>query len=133
MNRLIGKISGLKRNGELILVEVSHEGDLFYSIIINNKDKFIEENGRVELLFKETEVSLARNLSGDLSILNKFQATISDIQVGEILTKIELNYKGTSINSIIANSAKTNYALGETVTFLINANELMLSGISPTP
>lgn len=82
----------------------------------------------VTLLFKETEVSLAKNLSGLISMRNRIPATIVGIERGRLLSRVTLDADGHRIESIITTRSSHTLALaiGDTVEGLVKSNEMTL-------
>jgi len=82
----------------------------------------------VALLFKETEVSLAKNLSGLISMRNRMPCTVTGIDRGKLLTKVSLDFNGHAITSVITtrSSHALSLAVGESVEGLVKANEMTI-------
>lgn len=80
----------------------------------------------VTLLFKETEVSLAKNLSGLISLRNRLPAVVTAIERGSLLASVRLDVAGHAIESIITtrSSHALSLAVGDAVEALIKANEM---------
>ncbi len=131
MNRLSGKITVIKSNGHLSLVEISIKDDLFKSIIIETQESapFLKAGIPINIMFKETEVSVAKELSGRISLQNKIDCTIENIERGELLSKVILNYKGSVVVSVITTGAVEQLELspGDKVKALIKTNEMIIT------
>jgi molybdate transport system regulatory protein len=130
MNRLRGQISGIETNGHISLVDVA-VGDLTFAAILleaPQNSPYLAVGNAVTVLFKETEVSLAKNLSGLISLRNRIAATIKNIRHGEILSEVELDYRGQQLVSIVTSRSITRLELreGDAVEALIKANEVSL-------
>jgi molybdate transport system regulatory protein len=82
----------------------------------------------VTLLFKETEVSLAKNLSGQISMRNRFSATVAGIERGTLLTAVVLTFDNHKIGSIITTRSCDALALsvGDAVEALVKTSEMTL-------
>ena len=89
---------------------------------------YLTVGGEVSVLFKETEVSLAKGLSGRLSLRNRLQAVVRNIDKGELLAEVVLDYKGHRLVSVITSRAidRLELTVGDRVEALIKANEVML-------
>jgi molybdate transport system regulatory protein len=89
---------------------------------------YLKVGTAVTLLFKETEVSLAKNLSGILSLRNRFAVTVRGIQRGDILSAVELDYSGKALTSVITTRSleRLQLAAGDNVEALVKANEIAL-------
>lgn len=130
MNRLRGKIAAIESSGQLSLVDIDVEGDTFTAIIVETPDSaaYLKLEGEILLLFKETEVSLAKNLSGLISLRNRIPALVQDILEGDLLSQVTLDYKGNRIVSIITSRSVRRLGLktGDQVEGLVKANEMTL-------
>ena len=130
MNRLQGKITAIQSSGHLSLVDVDVDGDSFTSIVVETAETapYLAPGNAVLILFKETEVSLAKNLSGLISLRNRMLGVVRSIDQGALLSAVTLDYKGKSIVSVITTRSVQRLALkpGDTVEGLVKANELTL-------
>jgi len=130
MNRLPGIISAIDMHGSIALVDVTVGDCRFTSTLIGaGEDVGAWQAGMaVVLLFKETEVSLAKNLSGLLSMRNRIPCTITGIERGKLLTRVGLDFLGHRIESVITtrSSHTLDLAVGDKVEGLVKANEMTL-------
>ncbi len=130
MNDLRGRIAAVETNGFVSLVDVEVGGDLFTAILLETPASapYLALGRAVRVLFKEPEVSLAKNLSGQLSLRNRMRAKVQGIRRGAILSEVTLDYQGQSITSIITTRAveRLNLQLGDEVEALVKANEVSL-------
>lgn len=130
MNRISGNIAAIQCNGHLSLVDVAVGGDTFTAILLETPDSslYLKAGTAVALLFKETEVSLAKNLSGLISLRNRFAVTVRAITRGEIMSEVALDYKGQPLSCVITTRAvdRLELAVGDTAEALVKANEMSL-------
>jgi molybdate transport system regulatory protein len=130
MNRLRGKITGIESSGHISLVDVAVGADTFSATLLESPQAspYLAVGNAVTVLFKETEVSLAKDLSGRISLRNRLRATVREIRRGEILSEVLLDYHGQTIASIITSRAvqRLELADGDEVEALIKANEVSL-------
>jgi len=130
MNKLKGRIIGINSSDHMSIISVDVDGDIFSSIVLEGKSGPVNYKIKdpVTLLFKETEVGLAKNLSGMISLRNRFKATITKIDLGPILAKVSLNYKNILIESIISSRSGIEMKLREQeeVEWLVKTNEVTL-------
>ena len=115
------------------MVDIDVEGDVFSSIVLETPATaaYLKQGKQVALLFKETEVSIGKNLSGLISLRNRFKATIREIEKSDILTKVFLNYKSKIIVSIISTRSAQKLGLvdGDEVEWLVKTNEVSLCNL----
>lgn len=130
MNRLQGTITAIESNRHMSLVDVVVGGDVFSATLLETPETaaYLRVGNPVTLLFKETEVALAKDLSGLISLRNRFAATVQSIERGDILSAIKLDYAGHTLTSIITTRAvaRLQLAVGDKLEALVKANEIAL-------
>ncbi|HRX12947.1 MAG TPA: TOBE domain-containing protein [Draconibacterium sp.] len=128
MNKLPGTISKIQQSGAILLVDVDVEGVLFSAMLIESatQPEWLQTGNSIELIFKETEVSLAKNLSGLISTRNRMKCEITQIELGELLSKIDLKFQRFQISSAITTRSVNllNLKIGDQVEALVKANEI---------
>ncbi len=131
MNKLKGFISKIERSGNISIVEVCVAGEKIYSIILGNKGNYVVPGKEIIVMFKETEVSIAKDFSGKISLKNKFICEVLNIKKGKLLTEVTLQWKNNIIRSIITTSSAENLELktGDIVTAFVKTNEISLMEI----
>ena len=104
MNRLKGKIEAIKSNNELLLIELNFQKAKNKPIIIKY-----------------------RNLN--ISTINNFNYTLSSITKENLLSQLNLDFKGVALSSVITTSSIENLNLNrrDTLTALIKTNQIILS------
>ena len=130
MNKLLGKIIRIESSEHMSLVDIDVSGEVFCSVVLETPQTaaYLIEGAAITILFKETEVSIAKNLSGQISLRNRFHGVVHSIECSNILAKIILNYKNTQITSIITSRSVDKLALkkGDEVEWLVKTNEVSL-------
>lgn len=130
MNKLNGIVSAIEHNDTMALVDVMVEHVNFSAILLETPvtAKYLHIGELVTLLFKETEVSLAKNLQGELSLRNRVTATVVGIEMGDILSAITLNFLDKKLVSVITTRAvkRLQLKVGDAVEALVKANEVAL-------
>lgn len=129
MNRLRGTITAVESAGHVQLVDVTVDAETFSAILLETADgDRLRPGAEVTLLFKETEVSLAKNLSGLISLRNRIPARVRAVEKGKVLASITLDYRGNDIVSVItARSAeRLDLKAGDEVEGLVKANEMTI-------
>lgn len=133
MNNLAGIITAIDTDGNLSLVDIDVTGGAtMTALIVENPEHcpWLEIGHKVNVLFKETEVSIARNLSGQISLRNRFPANITTIRSSGMLAEITLDSVGHQVISIITSRSAQRMELktGDPVEWLVKANEVSLTG-----
>jgi molybdate transport system regulatory protein len=127
---LTGKIVLVESSPHMSMVDIDVDGDVFSSIVLETPASapYLQQGAGVTLLFKETEVSIGKNLTGLISLRNRFKATIDRIEKSDILSKVYLNYKNKEIVSVIStrSTQKLGLADGDHVEWLVKTNEVSL-------
>ena len=130
MNRLPGRIVQVEIAGSIALLDVEASGCRFAAMTVGASDEAAawRIGMPVTLLFKETEVSLAKNLSGLISMRNRIPATVIAVERGQVLTKVTLDFHGCELVSIITTRSSHSLSLevGDQVEGLVKANEMTL-------
>lgn len=130
MNRLHGIIASVETSNQLSLVDVDVGGDQFTAMVVEtpNSAAYLNAGCAVWVLFKETEVSLAKNFSGMISLRNRILGRIKAIHRGKLLSEVRLDYRGQTVTSIITTRSVERLALqvGDAVEGMVKANEVTL-------
>ncbi|MDR2152630.1 MAG: hypothetical protein LBO72_07405 [Helicobacteraceae bacterium] len=136
MNVLAGCITGVETDGAISIVEVEAGGLSFSALLVETPKTcdYLAIGRKVEILFKETEASIAKNLIGEISLRNRHGATIESLRYGGLLCEITLKSGGVIARSIITarSATRLNLAVGDTIEWLVKANEISLRAIDET-
>ncbi len=132
MNRLNGKISKVEVHGALSQVICTLAGGIdIRSIVIETPDSagYLKEGSAIQLIFKETEVILAKGINESISILNQIPGTVEDLKKGTILCEVVIATAAGSIAAVISREAADHMAVavGDAVVALVKQNEIMLA------
>ena len=130
MNKLPAKITAIHQSGTILLVDADVDGQGFSALMIEASDRpeWLTTGNLVDLVFKETEVTLAGNLSGKISTRNRLTCRVKNIHKGELLSKVELQFKQYTLISAVTSRAVEALEIveGSEVEALIKANEVSL-------
>ena len=132
MNRVSGAIAGIERAARIAIVDVNALGQQLTATLIGTGAGLETDRWRagmpVTLLFAETEVALAKNLSGLISLRNRISVSIVAIERGSILCRVVLQAEGAQIVSIITTRAAhaLGLACGDRIEALIKANAMRI-------
>lgn len=134
MNQLRGRIVCIESNDHVSLVDVEISGDTFSAMLLETPESapYLAIGNEVQVLFKETEVSLAKDLSGQISLRNRVHGTVRHIRSGAILSEVVIDYRGQPLTSIITTRSVKRLALseGDRIEALIKANEVSLMEVT---
>lgn len=136
MNRLAARIASIEIHGSIALVDAAAFGQRFTAMLIGAGAEVAswQADMPVMLMFKEAEVSLARNLSGQISLRNRLACTVTGVEEGKLMTRVALDFHGQAIASIITTRSAhaLQIAAGDSVEALVKANEMTVVR-EPTP
>ncbi|MDA3930609.1 MAG: TOBE domain-containing protein [Prolixibacteraceae bacterium] len=131
MNKLTGKIVNITSSGNISLVEAKVDDVVLSSMILGNSSNtsFLKVGNTIQLLFKESEVSIAKNFGGEISLRNQLQGPILKIKKGEVFSEITFDFKGNKMVSLITTRSvdRLELLVGDVVTGFIKSNEVILS------
>jgi len=85
----------------------------------------------IVVLFKESEVSIAKNFIGEISLQNRFTCKVEDIEKGDLLAQLRLSFFNHYIDSIISMKSVKNMDLqvGDNVTAFVKSTEMIVTDI----
>lgn len=133
MNKLRGRITRIVSNDHVSLVDVDVSGDSFTATLLETPEDapYLRVGNSVDVLFKETEVSLAKGLTGLISLRNRVMTTVKLVRSGVILSEVVLDYRGNTMSSIITTGSikRLDIKSGDEVEALVKANEVTLMGV----
>lgn len=127
MNKLPATIASVRHEDSLYFLELEAESIRLGMLLFDLKPAFVV-GSRVNVLFKESEVALGVDLSGELSFSNRFPARVTAIRRGEILAEITLRCAAGELASIVTMRAVERMGLAEgcAVTAMVKASQISL-------
>jgi molybdate transport system regulatory protein len=130
MNVIPVIIEAITCSGGVVLVDMQADNCRLSAILIDGDElpPWLIKDASVSAVFKESELSLAVNLSGKISLRNRFPCTVQKMECGEIMSVVTLKFGQHIIRSAITTRSVNALELknGLEVTALIKANELFL-------
>jgi len=130
MNRIDLIIKEVYCSGGIILVDMETEDIPMSALLIDAADNpdWLKKGNVISAVFKETEVSIAKNLSGIISLRNKLLCSVINIKRGELMSVISLKFQHYIIDSAITTRSVNllNLKENDEVMALIKANEITL-------
>lgn len=133
MNKLPGVITAIRTEKDISLVTVTAAGETFSALVIDTPDTaaYLKLGQEIIMVFKETEMAIGKNLSGGLSLRNRFHGTIRQIASGDILSSIILDFKDHTLCAIITTQSvnELHLVVGDSVVGLVKSNEVSLMDI----
>ncbi|GGP20570.1 TOBE domain-containing protein [Silvimonas iriomotensis] len=125
MNRIAARLLTLEHENGVTLIEAEAQGQVFSAMLVGDKPD-LAPGAPVTLAFKETEVAIARNLGGEISLRNRIAATVISLEDGSLLTRVRFDFAGQPIHAVITTGSarRLDLAAGVAVEWLVKANEM---------
>ena len=134
MNRLRGRIINIESSESISLVEVKTDIGYICAVVVETPETagYLKIKNDIYVLFKETEVSIGKELSGMISLRNRFECVVEEVEKGKVLTRLILKCKDKIIKSVITtrSAEKMKIKKGDNVTALVKTNEVSLMEIT---
>ena len=94
MNVVYGEITEILSEGDLSLVRILAGGQSFHAILIDTPatSTYLRIGHPVRLLFKETEVMIAKQDSLQISVRNQVRCRVAKITPGKLLCELTLDW-----------------------------------------
>ena len=130
MSKFIATIKKIQSIDNLNIVEFEFDGLTLKMMSLDLNDD-VKIGKKVELSVKPSNISIAKNLIGEISLSNQIVATIQSLENGQLLTSVILKINDTILESIITvdSSKRMNLQIGEVVTILIKASNLSIEEV----
>ena len=130
MNKLTGIITQIQQSGAILLVDVDVDGQGFSALLIESstQPQWLQKGNTIDLVFKETEVSLAKYLTGKISLRNRMTCKVLQVIRGDLLSTIALQFKEFTITSAITTRSVDllQIGIGDEIEALVKSNEISL-------
>jgi molybdopterin-binding protein len=131
MNKLTGRIIDVASDDHMSILEMDVHGVILKAIVIEIPESapFLQKGKEINIMFKETEVSIAKDFSGIISLQNKMSCTVKEIKKGTLLSRVLLDFNGNEICSVITSAAveQLGLSVANKITALIKTNEVMIA------
>ena len=130
MSQLVATIKKINSVDNLNIVEFDFHG-LTLKMMSLDLNADVQVGKKVKLSVKPTNISIAKNLIGEISLSNQIVATIENLENGQLLSSVSLKVHNTLLESIITvdSSKRMNLQIGEVVTILIKASNLSIGEV----
>lgn len=130
MSQLVATIKKINNIDNLNIVEFDFSG-LTLKMMSLDLSNDMQIGKKVKLLVKPSDISIAKNLNGDMSFSNQLVATIESLENGQLLSSVILKVNDVLFESIITkdSSKRMNLQKNDEVTILIKASNLSIQEI----
>ncbi len=127
MNRIDANITVIESFDNITIVNFEAAGQSMRMMALELNDSLVAGSS-VVLGIKASNIALASELNGLLSISNQLQVTVESVNNGKLLSSIKFSFAESLIESIITreSSLKMNLQVGDRVIALIKSSELSI-------
>lgn len=127
MNRIPAHITNIVKQTHLTVITFEVNGELLTMMGLGFNVK-AEVGDAVVLGVKATNITLAKNMQGEVSISNRLKCEVTEVENGSLFSTVGLQFESTNLECItlLASSERLALAPGDTVTALIKASELSI-------
>lgn len=130
MNQLNAVIKSIATENNISLVVTQAAGIEFWALVIDNPQtaSYLQEGKPISLVFKENAVAIGKEVSGMLTVRNRIPCTISRIDMGNVLSSIQLDCRGHVFSAVITTHSvkELNLTVGDSVEALIKTTDISL-------
>ncbi len=129
MNKLSVKVEKIDKNDKLHIVTCKLGCQRIKVVSLELRDT-IKIGSTVELSVKSTNISLAKNFTGELSIVNQLTAKVTAIDKGDLLSSVQVELERFSLECLLTVEATLSMGLsvGDDVMVLIKGSEVFVCG-----
>ncbi|AXX92313.1 transporter [Malaciobacter molluscorum LMG 25693] len=129
MNNLEATVSKIDTIDNLNIVEFK-----FYDVTLSmmSLDLYnIKVNTDVILTIKASNIAIAKEFQGQISLANSIACKIIQLEIGKLLTSIKLKHKNSTFTSIITSKSakRMNLALNDNVNAVFKSSELSIKEV----
>ena len=130
MSKLIATIKKINNIDNLNIVDFDFFGNNLKMMSLDLNPN-VQIGKKVKLSVKPTNISIAKNLLGDISLSNKLVAIIENVENGKLLCSLSLKIYDVLLESIITvdSSKRMNLQIGDEVSIFIKASDLSIGEI----
>ncbi len=127
MNRIPATITDIKAHDGITVISFAAMGQPMRMMALEI-DSTLEVGSQVLLGVKASNIALAKNPVGPMSISNRLDAAIEHISNGKLLSSVKFRLGDTLIESIITldSSHRMNLQRGDSIVALIKSSELSI-------
>lgn len=131
MNKLEGHIRKVDVSGNLSRVRVELTGNIQVNAIVIETPEtasYLQMDRPIYVLFKETEVILAKDPEVGVSLENRISGKVERIKEGTLFCEVLIQTPAGEIQSLISRETLGRWPIktGDAVTAMVKMNEIML-------
>jgi len=100
MNKIVAKVIKVDRVDKICVLELNFYEELISVVYLDDNEK-VKVGLNVKLEIKPFDITIAKNLNGKISYLNRLKAKIISIEEGKLLSNVKLKVANTVLESIV--------------------------------
>jgi len=129
MNSLTARVKQIDKQ-EGLYITTCQLGLQELKIVTLELPSFVELDKNVKLSVKSTDMAVAKNFRGDISILNQLKAKVVAVENGKLLSSIQVDVEGFTLESLITQEAslRMKLSVGDEVLVLLKGSEVFVCG-----
>jgi len=129
MNTLKAKVTQIDSMDNLAIVKFDYQGLALSMMSLGIKDLKVES--QVIISINASHIAIGKDLKGDISLSNRFDCVIKELDKGELLSSIKLRINDDCLTSIITTSSvnRLNLQVGDEVQALVKASEISIKEV----
>jgi len=129
MNTLKAQVTQIDSMDNLAIVKFDYQGLALSMMSLGIKDLKVES--QVIISINASHIAIGKDLKGDISLSNKFDCVIKELDKGELLSSIKLRINDDCLTSIITTSSvnRLNLQVGDEVQALVKASEISIKEV----
>lgn len=127
MNYIKASISEIRSCENINIVSFKVGAEVLHMMSLELSES-LQVGTEVSIGTKSTNISLAKDFRGDLSVSNQLPCTLVSLEYGELLCRVKLDFLGHEIESIITKESalKMNLQVEDKLIALIKSSELSI-------
>lgn len=129
MNTLVAKVLNVENSQSLHIVEFEIDHNPLYMMSLELPE--LRPDMEVRLAIKPMSVAIAKRFSGSISFSNRLFATIKEIELGELLCNIKVDFNNHELEAVMSKRAihNLNLEIGDRVVLFIKASDIFVKEV----
>lgn len=129
MNEFKGVVSKINSLDSLNIIEFYFYDTILYMMGLDLD--YIKVGNEVILTIKASNISIAKDLKGQISLSNSIKSKIIKLNMGKLLTSLSLQHKETIFTSTITTKStkKMNLKIGDDISAMFKSSELSIKKV----
>jgi len=129
MNKLTVKVEVIEQVDNLHVVTCQLGCQTLKMLSLELSDS-LKIGSTIDLSVKSTNISLAKNFTGKISLVNQLKAKVTNVDNGKLLSSIQVDVEGFALESLVTLEASLSMELsvGDDVLVLLKGSEVSVCG-----